>query len=63
MAFYKLEDGGNFLEAPNFVLNKDFELRAETYQDHEYPIDGWYWFDTPEEAYVFFDYTPPDIEG
>lgn len=52
--FYKL-DGEVVLNGPNFVLNADYELRAETKDDHEYPTDGWYWFDTDEEAYAFFE--------
>jgi hypothetical protein len=51
--FYKL-DGKTVLHGPNFVLNANYELRAETKDDHEYPIDGWYWFDIAEEAYQFF---------
>lgn len=47
--FYK-NDNDVLLHGPNFVLNKDYELRAETKDDHTYPVDGWYWFDTEEEA-------------
>lgn len=50
--FYKLD--GDLLYGPNFVLNANYELRAETHADHEYPVDGWYWFDTEEEARAFF---------
>ena len=52
--FYKL-DGEIVLHGPNFVLNANYELRAETKDNHEYPVDGWYWFDTEEDAYLFFD--------
>lgn len=56
MAFYKQEEPNtDLLEAPNFVLNANYELRAETYNQHTYPIDGWYWFDTIEEANTFFN--------
>lgn len=47
--FYKNENG-LLLYGPNFVLNKDYELRAETHEGHEYPVDGWSWFDSEEEA-------------
>jgi hypothetical protein len=50
--FYKLD--GELLYGPNFVLNKDYELRKETRTEHTYPIDGWYWFDTEQEAQQFF---------
>jgi hypothetical protein len=51
--FYKLD--GSLLYGPNYVLNAHYELRRETRDDHSYPIDGWYWFDTEEEARLFFD--------
>lgn len=57
--FYK-NDGGAVLNGPNFVLNANYELRAETKDDHEYPTDGWYWFDTQEEAYSFFGIELPE---
>ena len=51
--FYKLD--GSLLYGPNYVLNANYELRRETRNDHSYPVDGWYWFDTEEEARLFFD--------
>jgi hypothetical protein len=53
--FYKVD--GDLLYAPNFVLGaySAYELRKETYQEHTYPIDGWYWFETENEARVFFN--------
>ena len=56
MSFYKY-DSEMLLEGPNFVLNKDYELRAETHDQHTYPVDGWSWFDTLEEAKAFFGIT------
>jgi hypothetical protein len=53
--FYKLD--GELLYAPNFVLNANYELRKETKDEHTYPVDGWYWFDTEEEARLFFNIT------
>lgn len=47
--FYKA-DNNQLLYAPNFVLHADFELRSNTHAEHEYPIDGWYWFETEDEA-------------
>lgn len=52
--FYKL-DGEIVLHGPNFVLNANYELRAETKDNREYPVDGWYWFDTEKDAYSFFN--------
>jgi hypothetical protein len=50
--FYK-NDNGNLLRGPNFVLNANYHLTKETKDDHTYPVDGWYWFDTEEEAREF----------
>jgi hypothetical protein len=51
--FYKLD--GSLLYGPNYVLNANYELRRETRNDPSYPVDGWHWFDTEEEARLFFD--------
>jgi hypothetical protein len=56
--FYK-RDGDTVLHGPNFVLNRDYELHADTHGDHDYPVDGWYWFDSDDEAYAFFDLPLP----
>ena len=63
--FYKFD--GILLYGPNFVLNKDYELRKETHQNNTYPIDGWYWFDSLEDACNYFqlnieDYIIDDSE-
>lgn len=58
MPFYK-KDNEELLVAPNFVLGPGFELRAETKDDHTYPTDGWYWFDTLEDAINGLSNTPP----
>lgn len=50
--FYKLD--GELLYGPNFVLNANYELRKETHDQHTYPVDGWYWFDSEIEAREFF---------
>jgi hypothetical protein len=52
--FYKM-DSGELLYGPNFVLNKDFELRRETHSTQVYPVDGWSWFDSEEDAVAFFN--------
>jgi len=58
--FYKNDDG-YVLYGPNFVLNANYELYRETKDNQTYPTDGWYWFDSVEEAYAFFgiEYIPP----
>ena len=47
--FYK-NDNGTLLFGPNFVLNANYELRRETHDQHNFPIDGWFWFNSEEEA-------------
>ena len=58
--FYKLD--GELLYGPNFVLNANFELRRATHEQHTYPVDGWYWFDSEEEARIFFNLPAPAID-
>lgn len=52
--FYK-NDNTELLYAPNGVVHQDYDLLAENHMNYEYPIDGWAWFDTEEEARIFFD--------
>jgi hypothetical protein len=56
--FYKLDS--SILFGPNFVLNANYELKRETKNEHTYPTDGWYWFDTIEAAYSFFKVELPE---
>ena len=60
--FYKFD--GSLLCGPNYVLNANYELRRETHSQQQYPVDGWYWFDSENEARAFFDMPlveePPD---
>ena len=51
--FFKKEsedliNGGELISTPSVTLTK------ETKDEFNYPIDGWYWFDTLDEALVFF---------
>lgn len=64
--FYSLDDtivdeDGNQLKilnhAPNFVVSSLYELRRENKDDYQYPVYGWFWFDSEEEAKAFFDIT------
>ena len=56
--FYKLD--GELLYGPHYVLNQNYELRRETHEDHTYPVDGWHWFDTEQQAREFFNL--PEVE-
>ena len=59
--FYKYEEP-SLHHGPNYVLAPEYELLKETKDDHTYPIDGWYWFDTIEEARAFFGIPEPIVE-
>jgi hypothetical protein len=54
MSFFKLEDN-QLLEGPNFVESPNFVLVKEEKDTYTYPVEGWYWFDTIEEAQAFFN--------
>ena len=56
--FFK-KDGEDFLEAES-LLNINYELRQEFKDKYQYPVDGWVWFDTEEEARIFFNC--PDVK-
>lgn len=51
--FYK-NDNGILLHGPNFVYNKNYELLKENKNEYVYPVDGWQWFDTRQEALDFY---------
>lgn len=54
--FYKLDDD-QLLFGPNFVINMNYELLKENKDEYNYPVDGWYWFNSEEEAKLFFNIT------
>ena len=60
--FYK-NDEGQLLYGPNFVISSWYDLRKETKDQHTYPIDGWYWFDSEELAREFFNLPKPNIDN
>jgi len=51
--FYKNENG-IIVHGPNFVEAGSYSLYRQSKDTYTYPVDGWYWFDTMEEAYSFF---------
>lgn len=53
MAFYK-NDNGSLLVGENFVYTPNFSMTKETKDEFDYPIEGWYWFDSEDEANIFF---------
>lgn len=60
--FYKLhEDPVVLVRAGKFVHAPGFSLIAENKDSYTLPMDGWYWFDSKEEALAFFG-CPEDVE-
>ena len=53
MGFYKKVDD-DILKGENFVFSPVVTLKAEDKDSYEYPQDGWYWFDTFDQAIAFF---------
>jgi hypothetical protein len=47
--FYRKENDA-LLYAPNIVEGEGYVLVAQDKDTYEYPIDGWTWFDSEEEA-------------
>lgn len=48
--FYKRDPGGILLFGRYFVLNANYHLKRDEYDQYEYPIDGWSWYGSEEEA-------------
>lgn len=55
--FYKLDEYG-LLYGPNAVLNSNYELYKDKKDTYQYPVDGWIWFDSEEEARSSFNLPP-----
>ena len=49
--FYKKnEDLSTLYFARDFVSNSEYELQRASKNNYQYPVDGWYWFETLESA-------------
>jgi len=48
--FYKQNEIGEWMFAPNFVYSTDYELTRENKDSYIYPVDEWYWFDESPEV-------------
>jgi hypothetical protein len=59
--FYKKDDN-EFLSGES-LLNKNYKLTQETRFQYILPIDGWYWFDTEEEARIYLNCPKIEIES
>ena len=52
--FYKQFEG-QLLYGPSAILHKDFQLKKENKDEYTYPVDGWHWFDSEQEAKDFLN--------
>lgn len=59
--FYKSEND-ELLGGSMMVIGPTFELYEHDKDRYEYPIEGWYWFDTEEQARIFFNLPEPKLE-
>jgi len=50
--FYKNDNGQLFCGSS--VYSTNYTLFSDNKDSYVYPIDGWYWFDTLEEACNYF---------
>lgn len=53
MPFYK-KDQEQLLVASESVSGPHYDLHKDTRETHTYPVDGWYWFDTLDDAMTAF---------
>lgn len=49
MAFYK-RDGDSLLVSDSKLVGPGYELLIESKDQYTYPVDGWYWFETLDQA-------------
>ena len=52
--FYKKQDE-QLLYGPHIIEGNGYVLLAQDKDAYEYPIDGWSWFESEEEAIEYFD--------
>lgn len=57
--FYKIDNGQLFFGA-NFVESKDYNLQRDKHEEYNYPVNGWYWFESEADAREFFKL--PEVE-
>jgi len=48
--FYKTDDGETLICAPNYIDAPDYTLVKELKDTYTYPLHGWTWFNSEEEA-------------
>ena len=57
--FYRVDNETMLVCGRLYVLNQDYALYRDEKDTYEYPIDGWRWFDSEDEAYNYFNLEKP----
>lgn len=59
--FYKLNEDNSLSYAQNYVIGPYFSwgIFRNQHQTYTYPVHGWYWFDSQEEAISVLKPTMP----
>jgi len=60
--FYTIDDN-QLIHAPESVGGKDWSIWVKRHKEYKYPVRGWYYFETREEAKKFFNYEDPPDES
>lgn len=50
MSYFKVTFRGEFVQADTLLLPSGLSLTPANHTEHTYPVDGWTWFDTADEA-------------
>lgn len=58
--FYKLIDEVNYTYGPE-VISAEYQLLTEDKDSYTYPVDGWIWANSENEAREFFNLPPLEI--
>ena len=61
MAFYRV-DNKYLIKVETNLFGPGFDLLAQNYDTYSYPVEGWYWFDTDEDASKNLGFTLKPIE-
>jgi hypothetical protein len=52
--FYALSDTGRLTYAPNYLTGSGWQLVREDKDTYTYPVNGWVWADSEQEAKEYF---------
>jgi hypothetical protein len=59
--FYKCDEELRLFCAPNYIIFPDgIELSIDQKDTYTYPVNDWYYFDSEEEARIFFNLPLPE---